>query len=73
MKQHINIPVDTTSNVHTILKKYSSIRHSLFNYWSLLFYNKYLYYFFNCFLQKGKKQLAIKLVYFLLYVLKKKQ
>jgi ribosomal protein S7 len=72
MKQHINIAVDTTSNVHTLLKKYSSIRHSLFNYWSLLFYNKYLYYFFNCFLQNGKKQLAIKLVYFLLYILKKK-
>jgi ribosomal protein S7 len=72
MKQHINIAIDTKYNVHSILKKYSAMRVSLFNYWSLLFYNKYLYYFFNCFLQRGKKQLAIKLVYFLLYILKKK-
>jgi ribosomal protein S7 len=72
MKQHINIAIDTKYNVHGILKKYSAMRVSLFNYWSLLFYNKYLYYFFNCFLQRGKKQLAIKLVYFLLYILKKK-
>jgi ribosomal protein S7 len=72
MKQHINIAIDSKYNAHTMLKKYSVIRNSLFNYWSLLFYNKYLYYFFNCFLQRGKKQIAIKIVYYLLYVLKRK-
>jgi ribosomal protein S7 len=72
VKQHINISVDTKVNVHTILNRYNNMRHSLFNYWSLLFYNKYLYYFFNCFFKQGKKQVAIKIVYFLLYTLKKK-
>ena len=60
------------SNVPSILKKYNSIRYSLFNYWSLLLYNKYIYYFFNCFFKKGKKNIAIRLVYLLLITLKKR-
>jgi ribosomal protein S7 len=72
MKQHVNIAIDTSFNVLSTLKKYSTIKHSLFNYWSLLFYNKYIYYFFNCFLKQGKKSMAIKLVYLLLMNLKKK-
>ncbi len=72
MKQHVNIAIDSSFNVLTTLKKYSTIKHSLFNYWSLLFYNKYIYYFFNCFLKQGKKSIAIKLVYLLLISIKKK-
>jgi ribosomal protein S7 len=72
MKQHVNIAIDSSFNVLTTLKKYSTVKHSLFNYWSLLFYNKYIYYFFNCFLKQGKKSIAIKLVYLLLINIKRK-
>lgn len=59
-------------NQLTYIKKYHFLKHNLFNYWSLLYYNKYIYYFFNFFFKRGKKMYSIKLIYLLLYHLKKK-